>query len=407
MNPEDLLTDALHDRVERTDYPSTPLATVAGRAGAIRARRRRTTALAAAAAVAVVVVPGAVWLGRSPDASSQPGQSLSSGPSTDPTAPTVAAPLPLDALPFGQKPGIDYLEGDTYVTMNGDRISSPAFGTAGAATPVRGGILAAEARPAGQMGSFRLSQISLNDNGEAHELGCGTARFAMSTDGVQSAYWLADSCTPGGAGRLYSGVNNTMGESGPGFVATPTGAIYEPVGIVSQGVVVNDVGADRGNGPTPLLVAPDGTTTRFGQLRFLAGSDENNDVVSGQLASASTTGAVLDASTGQVIWRAPGWALGQFSDDGKYVAAEQLPNPGVYAILDATTGAEVARLAPIGEHVSIQQVAWDFDDTLLAVATDSLDEAIVRFDLQGHVTRATATKPATDGQDVYRLATRP
>ena len=35
MNPEDLLTDTLHDRVERTDYPSTPLSTVAGRAGAI------------------------------------------------------------------------------------------------------------------------------------------------------------------------------------------------------------------------------------------------------------------------------------------------------------------------------------------------------------------------------------
>jgi len=47
MNPEDLLSDALHDRVERTDYPSTPLSTVAGRAGAIRARRRRTTFLAA------------------------------------------------------------------------------------------------------------------------------------------------------------------------------------------------------------------------------------------------------------------------------------------------------------------------------------------------------------------------
>jgi hypothetical protein len=403
MNPEDLLTDALHDRVERTDYPSTPLSTVTGRAGAIRAHRRRTTALAAAAAVAVVVVPGALWLGRSPGGSAQPGQTLSSGPTSSPT--DTGATGDLASLPLGAKPGIDYIVGDTYVTMNGDRITSPAFGTAGTATPVRGGILTATAP--GQMGPFTLSHVALVVDGAAQPLGCGTASFAMSADGVQSAYWLADSCTPGGAGRLYSGVNNTMGDSGPAHTATPSGAIDVPAGIVQQGVVVNDVGGDRGDGPNPLLIGWDGTTTPLDQLRLVGGSDENNDVVSGLLASESHTGAVVDVSTGAVRWRAPGWQLGQFSNDGKYVLAQRLDASAGYAILDAVTGTRVVELDPLGDNVLISQIAWDFDDTLLAVAGDGQQEAIVRFDLQGHATRATATKPVTAGNDVYRLATRP
>jgi hypothetical protein len=408
MNPEDLLTDALRDRVERTDYPSTPLSTVAGRAGAIRARRRRTTSLAAAAAVAVVVVPGAVWLGRSPDGTAQPGGTLSSGPTGSPTEQTSApAGSALEDLPLGSKPGIDYLVGDTYVTMNGDRITSPAFGTARTATPVRGGILTAEAHSPGQIGPFSLSRIALVVDGNVQALGCGTASFAMSTDGTQSAYWLADSCTLGGGGKLYSGVNNTMGESGPGYFTTPAGAIDVPVGIVQQGILINDVGADRGNGPSPLLVTWDGTTTPLGGLGSVAGSDENNDVVSGSLNSDSNTGAVVDVPTGAVKWSAPGWQLGQFSNDGKYVLAQRLDASAGYTIFDAVTGNRIVQLDPLGDDVVINQIAWDFDDTLLAVASDGQQEAIVRFDLQGHVTRATATKPATDGTDVYRLATRP
>ena len=61
----------------------------------------------------------------------------------------------------------------------------------------------------------------------------------------------------------------------------------------------------------------------------------------------------------------------------------------------------------MGDHVYIRQVAWDFNDTLLAVAAEAKEQAIVRFDLQGHVTRATTPSGVLDGTDVYRLATRP
>jgi hypothetical protein len=268
MNPEDLLTDALNDRAERTDYPTTPLSTVAGRAGAVRARRRRTTSVLAAAAVVAVVVPGAVWLGHSPGSSPQPGQSLSSGPTTSPTTqPTAHSsdPLVLDALPQGKKPGIDYLVGDTYVTMNGDRITSPVFRRATTATSVRGGVLASVPPAPGLLSQSGIANTYLLSGGEHHFLGCGSDRFAMSTDGVESAYWLADSCpfASNVAGALYSGVNNTMGESGPGRSATPVGSQVEPIGVIQQGTVVDVV---HGRTTTtqvhwPVPEAPTRTTT--------------------------------------------------------------------------------------------------------------------------------------------------
>ncbi|MGA8246665.1 MAG: hypothetical protein WB797_07155 [Nocardioides sp.] len=403
MNPEDLLTDALRDRTEHTDYPSTPLATVAARAGAIRARRRRTTVLAAAAAVALVAVPSALWLGRSPGTSPQPATTLSSGPTTQPTAHT--SPFDLGSLPKGAKPGIDYLVGDTYVTMNGDRITDPVFRNATAATPVRGGILVSVPPAPGMFAQDGIGSTDLVSDGRHQYLGCGSDRFAMSTDGVESAYWLADSCPfgSGDGGALYSGVNNTMGESGPGHVATPAGSVYEPIGIVQQGTVVN---VTHGRSVHAEIVGS-GSGSTIAALSYAGGSDENNDVVSGVLAEGST-GAVVDAATGAVKWRAP-WILGQFSNDGKYVLGYQ-PGDGIgtdsYAILDATTGNKVVELPHLGMAVSLHSLTWDFDDTVLAVASTDQDEAIVRFDQQGNLTRATPTRPVGDTY-AYRLATRP
>jgi hypothetical protein len=403
MNHEDLLTDTLHDRVERTDYPSTPLAAVAGRAGAIRARRRRTTALAAAAAVAVVVVPGAVWLGRSPDASPRPGQTLSSGPTSSPTRSQVA-PGDLASLPLGAKPGIDYLADDTYVAMDGRRTTDPALRLANAATPVRGGLLFAV--PAKT--SPDVARLWLRSQGNDQSLGCGSKHFAMSTDGTQTAYWVMDSCTAGSAGKLYDGLDNTMAEGGAGSVPTPTGEVIDPVGIQSGSVVVNSW---RGQHPTPELIdAYTGNATPLSALRLVTGSDENNRVVSGEIAGNPLESAVVDARTGAVLWRT-GWQLGQFSDDGKYVIGMQSGDgsPDSYSIFDAVTGERIRDLPHWGLPGWIRQVAWDFDDTVLAVADGSDGEAIIRFDLRGRLSRATPIGPPTESVQIggYRLATRP
>jgi hypothetical protein len=406
MNPEDLLNDALHDRVERTDYPSTPLSAIAGRAGAIRARRRRTTFLAAAAVVAVIVVPGAVWLGRSPGGSPQPNQTSSSGPTSSPTTQTSTPPtLSLDALPMGQKPGIDYIDGDTYVgKIYAGPVTSPVLGRATAVAPVRGGLVAATPGAA----STELSAITqLSSTGAATSLGCGAGTFALSTDGTLSAYWLKDSCTGTSGGKLYSGALSAMGEAGAGFVTTAPGAIVQPIGILQQGIVVNaaEAGTTRAQ-----LVDYTGKASPIAGLSSAGGSDENNDVVSGQLSGDTGTGAVVNVGDGSVVCRVPSWQLGQFSNDGKYVVGVQ-PADGfadTYAIFDAASCQRVAGLETLGNPVStrIRQVAWDFNDTLLAVVDDAQEQAIVRFDLDGHASLATPTRPATDGNDVYRLATR-
>ncbi len=401
MTTEDQLTRSLHEVTEHTDYPTTPLATVVRRAGVVRGRRRRTTALAAAAAVAVVVAPAAVRLNRSPGTSSGP----TVAPSTATSSPTASTSLPtsLADLPFGRAPGIDYLDGHTYLDMNGGRIQDPALTTATSATPVRDGLLFAVPRA-----DPGLADLWVHTTNGDQRLGCGRDRFAMSDDGVVSAYWVTDSCSPGSAGRLYEGTDNTMGEGGPGFVRTPAGVLIDPVGLQTEAVVVN---AWHGQDPTAELIdIGTGAATPLSALRVVSGSDENHRVVSGELAGRPVgqvgESAVVDATTGSVVWRTD-WQLGQFSTDGRYVVG--LSSAGdTYAVFDAVTGRKVAEL-PLATSGWITQVAWDFNDTLLAVVDDgSGHTAIVRFGLDGQVTRATPVRQQENASvDVFRLATRP
>src|SRR5262249_53888996 len=118
----DLLTTTLQERTDGTAYPSTPMATVAARAGRIRARRRRTTALAAAAAVAVVAGSSVLWLGRSPDSSPAPSNELSSGPTSPSTQQSGPPEVSLASLPAGPKPDVDYLAGDTFIGISGQHV---------------------------------------------------------------------------------------------------------------------------------------------------------------------------------------------------------------------------------------------------------------------------------------------
>ena len=407
MTTEDLLTRSLHEVTEQTHYPATPLATVTRRAGAVRGRRRRTTALAAAAAVAVVVAPAAFWLNRSPDSSSEPTVSptTSSSPTTSPLLPTGLADLPL-----GHKPGIDYLDDDTYVGMGGGNVTEPLLRKVTAVALTRGGLVVAlrSTLPNGALGDLQL----LTDQGD-HGPGCGANRFAISADRVETAYWVMDSCTTGSAGKLYSGVNNTMGESGPSYVATPAGRVAQPVGFVRQGVVVNLTMAN-GDAKEVWVYGPLGGPTQVPGLSSAGGTDQSDDLVAGQVAGEPGTGIIVHASTGVPVSHVPSWTLGQFSPDGKYVLGYQ-PGDGLgadrYAVFDVATGRQVTKLGPFGPGgLGIRQIAWDADDTVLAVAQDgrSSDDAIVRCDLHGHATLATEPKPAADPSfPVYRLATRP
>jgi hypothetical protein len=225
----------------------------------------------------------------------------------------------------------------------------------------------------------------------------------MSTDMTESAYWLADHCPVPSPGRLFSGAGSTMGESGPGYVTTAEAAVVQPVGILTQGTVVNRW---SGRAANPAIMAGDGKTEVLADLSVAAGSDENHDVVSGQLATDPGVGAVLDVSADRITWETdPGWTLGQFSTDGRYVVARGAH--GELAVLDARHGERVTDVRPLGLEVFLVEVAWDVDDTLLGVVSDGHEEAIVRFDLGGHATLATPVRSVANATDVYRLAARP
>src|SRR5262249_26410728 len=128
MTVENLLTRTFAEVTETTDYPSTPLATIAARSRAIRATRRRRVALVAAAAVVVVAgVSAAVLLQNDEDAPPQP-----------------AGPL-IEVVP-GSPPKVAYLDGDTFVSATGQRVTAPVFRQAETATPFDGDLVVA-ARP--------------------------------------------------------------------------------------------------------------------------------------------------------------------------------------------------------------------------------------------------------------------
>jgi hypothetical protein len=385
----DLLTRTLDEVAQQTDYPTTPVLDVRRRARAAQSRRRRTAGLAAAAAVVLVVTPTAVWLSRSPGTSPSPSHELTSSPSV-PTSPWPR----LEALPRGPKPGIDYLIGDTYVEMGGGHLTSPSFARASSVALRQGGVLVATPHRG------PVADLSIVTDGHVTSLGCGSSRFAITADRVETAYWHADSCAsqPSG-GRVVVGPNNSMGGR-PGSVRFDNSGPVQPIGFVRQGVVVN---ARPATGPEVLVVQG----TAISTLVTAAGTDVNNDVISGQLALTRDRFGVVDASDGRVLWTAPsGWALGQFSVDGRYVLGFG-PQPGAkfspVAVFDARTGATVTTMDP---QAGPGQIAWDQNDTLLAVVGGGR-QAIVRFDLQGHETRATPIRRVSSKQSGYRLATRP
>ena len=386
MSAEDLLTRTFSEVAATTDYPTTPMATVAARAAARRRARRRATALVAAAAVVLAGVSAVAWLNRPHD-----------------TGPAPIGPLP--ALPQGAAPRIDYLDGDTFVASSGARLSSPILGAAETATASGAGVLAAAtSAPAHQLTT--LSMVS--SEASVRRLGCGLPRFAVSATGSSPAYWLADRCRrPAKPPYLVGGRLVVGGVS----TDTPKGASYSLVGVLPDGVLSWVTGVTRTH---VVVVRPDGSERPVPHVAYPLGTSAAADLVAGNTADLKAS-VVVDASTGQVLWRQPGWALSHFSTSGRYVAGRQGvtiedadPTGATVGIWDAATGRQVVSAVLPGLTVT-SGLDWEGDGSVLVVVKDRyLQEAILRVGLDGTVTRATRVAPATPGDvPVFRLATTP
>ena len=401
MNDDDLIRTALAERAEATPTHPTPMSDIRGNARMMQRRRWVTTGLAAAAAVAVVAVPAAVLLpGR--DRAAGPADTSTTGASDSPTAPSSAPTSTgwngndLADLPLGRPPGIDYVDGDTYTGIAGDRTTDPVIKGATAVVPTRGGLLVSKQDATGLAQPAGIQDVWMVDGNGSQRLGVGSPRFALSADGVESAWWLASDDQLSGPGQLYAGVLNTMGEQGAVPLSTPAHRIIDPVGFLPQGTVVTDWSGDTSHRRAE-VIGTDGTITPIDGLAQANGVDESHGLVSGRLADGED-GGVVDTQ-GQVLWHC-GCFPGQFSEDGNYVVA-WFPMDGfvdTLAILDAQDGHTVAETGISGAA----DVAWD-GDSLLTVVNAADGQAIVRLTTDGTVTRATPIRQ----HPAYALGTRP
>lgn len=366
MTVEDLLTRTLTQVADSTEYPTTPLTTVVERSRAIRgARRRRVAALVAAAVVLAAGLSATALRGHGGDSTLRPAG-------------------PLGDVTQGPAPQIDYLDGDTFVESTGERVTSPTFAKAVSAVHWRDGVLVAS----GSATRHPNTSVTYVSGGETSRIGCGALTFAIPADGGDPVYWLADRCRPGrGGGSLVQGDTHTR---------TPAGANFAPVGLTADGVVVFTVSTGR-RLPSHALVIPPGDAGEIPlRLAMPTASSSEAGLVAGKARDLDRS-AVVDATSGAVLWRTPpAWALQKFSASGRYVSGvqsvgvQQSDDVGdIVGIWDAATGHQVMQKVLPG--LIVDDEAWEGDDSLLVVAEDRHGrEAILRVGLDGSLTRATA-----------------
>ena len=382
---EDLFARTLSKVVETTHYPTTSTATVAARSRALaRAGRRATALVVAAAAVVAVGGSAAVALDRGDASTQRPVVHL------DP-----AGSLP--DIPQGKAPQVAFLDGNAFVTADGERITAPVFGSATTAATFGTGVLVASPTTS----QYPFATISLVSDGSTRRLGCGTPSFAVGSG--DPAYWLTDGCRFVGPGRLFHGTTTT---------STTKGVIYSPAGSTSSGVVANGtVGLRQGaGGGGPVLIRPDGSSSRIARVAAVAAVSPSGDLAVGFTTQGS--GTVIELSTGAVQWRARTGTLGHFSASGRYVVTTQsvgvqtVQGVGdVVGIRDAATGHEV-RSTVLPNLSIVGRPVWEGDESVLVVVEDRhQQQAIVRVGLDGTVTRATPVAP--EGAGSFRLAASP
>src|SRR5262245_43076297 len=394
MSVEDLLTRTLTEVAETTDHRSTPLSTVVARSRTIRSgRRRRVSLLAAAAVVAAGGLSAALMLGNGGD-----------------TTPSPAGPL--GDLEQGAPPRVDYLDGNTFVSVSGDRVTSPTFAKAAAAVRwKKGGLVALR----GGTSRHPSSSISFVSGGTTSRIGCGPPSFAVPAGGGDPVYWLAAGC------RLDRPVINGTLVQGDTRTDTDAGATFTPVGLTADGVVTfsSSSGLEL---PSHALVIPTGHQDAIPlRLAIPRAATEAGGLVAGE-ARDFRRSAVVGARTGSVRWQTPpSWILERFSASGRYVAGTQSvgvqPSSDVgdiVGIFDAETGHLLLQKTLPGLVLAGQPV-WEGDDAVLVVAEDrSGREAVVRVGMDGTVTRATGAlqdqPPRTTGRPplpLLRLASTP
>jgi hypothetical protein len=318
-------------------------------------------------------------------------------PTLTPSSPTTPAQPPrpprLNHLPTGPPPRIAYAEGHVIVHPDGRRerlVGQRRVGLS-AFTRFRDGWLVADARFfEGTVGLAYVAGRHREDIGP-----CATGGAVLSADGERAA-WVTQFCPesdmPPTPTVIHVGrVHEAVGEQRT--VARPHITFVH--GFVDDEVVVGEF-----QGPVQ-LAGPDG------QMRTLPGLDMVGDVagqrclVAGGLRGGDEHGGIYDVCTGEFLWKRRHALPWRFSPDGRMVLSHVRRRA---ALLDVDSGETVAL---VKSGLSILDWQWEDDRHLLGVVSDDDGrQVVVRVDLRGNVTRATAVVETNRGWGLI-LETQP
>jgi hypothetical protein len=223
--------------------------------------------------------------------------------------------------------------------------------------------------------------------------------LAVSADQMQTAFQTGTTVT--------AGISTGMG-NGETTWHVPAGTSL--LGYLKSQPVVSDgtsLWTLTGSGGTTKLTLPSMAPVALSDADGLVGG------VTGTPAQSNQQGAVVDGSTGRMLWQ-NGWQPDRFSSDGRYVAAhpvEDNGDPARYAILDAHTGEVVAATPKLGGKLHLGlSVAWD-GDTVVFNAFDSTDggQVLLSLDTSGSLRRVSPIERSTNpaGGDTFRFAQQP
>ena len=381
---EQLLTTSLRARADHAAYTPTAVGDIVATARGIQRRqRRRNAALAVAAVVVAITVPTAVVLGMGGERTDGP-----TGPATS-TTPSATHGTSLSSIERGPDPRIAYVDGHEFVSADGTRSPLPVDYAISAITPYHGGFLVADdAELEGTVG------LHLFDN-EGHEVDtwCTSGPPVLSADQLSTAFTTFPCSKIHGqvSGVIRVGIASGMGD---GESTQDPGMPIQLVGMLGERVVFGGM-FGAGAWVTDLVNRPEVLPV----LTSVADADSASGLVAGQSRdSDGRDGAILDPDTGRVVATVPGWQLGSFSPDGRYVSATQLRrSTAPVAIFEVNTGRMVLdEFGGAAGSPNPTGVVWE-DPTHLLVTVDSADDhAILRLGIDGRVERATDLLPRSD-----------
>lgn len=386
---ESMLTRELRDQVAPLHGLGFGPDAVKGRAHEIRRRRRIVVGVAAAAAIAVAV-PIAVAAGGA----LRTQQEIDPAPSPDPPR-VVSATLTLDGLERGDPPAVEYFSPDGVVL--------PSEGL----RPLSMSYQALVPNPGvdGWVAVGPLTEITYLDRA-FRPSGVSPAVYGLVTTPDRAwVAWVAEESDA----RVLVLRSTTDAEAGMTWDLSDRPDATQ-VGFVAEGRVVFQTG--EFDEPKEVFIAePDGSTTQLpGHVEAVSANP-----TTGLIAVQTTPGpegsgcyGVVDPDAGsEPLWETCQHLLGDFSPDGRLVMGGLNYQPGVSGItslevLDARTGAVVAQFRrPEGSRLALSQPVWETPDSVVAVALEGPQTAMVRLRMDGSLEEVADRVPDGWNQDVY------